>query len=236
MANRYFVDELPAPGPHRLDGDLAHHLGRVLRAQPGDQVRLADGRGHSALAAVVRVGKHDVQVEVAPAEHEPGPELRLLLAFGVVRGPRTDWLLEHGTEVGVAAFQPLWTARTRPSGERPDRWQRIVRAAAGQCDRSLLPQVLPALELGAYLAGALPARRLLASESGTAVTRSDADAGEVALLVGPEGGFDAPELAAIAAAGFAARRLGPHILRTETAALCGAAVLLARSVEGPGQS
>lgn len=229
MAHRYFVDHLPDPGMRVLTGDLAHHLGRVLRIRPGEPLVLGDGRGASAGAAVTNVGKHEVEVDVSAARSEPPHPLRVVLAFCVVRWQRVDWLLEHGTEVGVAAFRPLWTARTRPQGERPERWQRIVQAAAGQCDRAWLPAVEPAAELATFLAGPLPARRLLASERAPAPAAADAAPGELALLVGPEGGFDAAELAAIAAAGFTPRRFGPHTLRTETAALVGAAVLLAAS-------
>jgi 16S rRNA (uracil1498-N3)-methyltransferase len=228
MAHRYFVDPLPGPGASVLTGDLAHHLGRVLRVRPGEPLVLGDGRGATVGATVTAVDKRDVAVDVGPVHRAAPHPLRVVLAFCVVRWQRVDWLLEHGTEVGVAAFQPLWTARTRPQGERPERWQRIVQAAAGQCDRAWLPEVAPAAELGAFLAGPLPARRVLASEGAPAPIAADAAPGELVLLVGPEGGFDAAELAAITAAGFAPRRFGPHTLRTETAALVGAAVLLAQ--------
>lgn len=230
MANRYFVEALPTPGPHVLDGDLAHHLGRVLRVAPGDVVRLGDGRGGTAMATVTSTQKHTVQVDVAAAMHEPPPARRVALAFCVVRSPRVDWLFEHATEVGVASFQPLWTARTRPAVERPERWQRLVQAAAGQCDRAWLPTVQPASALDDYLRSELPARRLVGSADGTAIDDVDRSPGGMVLLVGPEGGFAPDELAAIAAAGFAPRRFGPHILRTETAALVGAALLLADAV------
>jgi 16S rRNA (uracil1498-N3)-methyltransferase len=232
MANRYFVDALPPPGKAVLDGDLAHHLGRVLRARPGDVVTLGDGRGASAAATVAAVARGAVEVEVAPHAYTPLPALRVTLAFAVPRQQRSEWLLEHGTEVGVAEFQPLWTARTRPQGERPERWQRVVRAAAGQCDRAWLPAVAKAEELTAWLAApGLPdgaGARLLASADGEPLATTPAARGPVVWLVGPEGGFTADERAKIDAAGFAAVRLGPHILRTETAALLAAGLLLAR--------
>lgn len=227
MANRYFLPSLPTPGPHELDGDLAHHLGRVLRVAPGTVVRLGDGRGGTALATVTAVHKHSLRVEVATAQHEPPPVRRVALAFCVVRSPRVDWLFEHATEVGIASFQPLWTSRTRAAVERPERWQRIVQAAAGQCDRAWLPTVHPACALDAFLRGPLPSRRLLGSAAGVPITDADRAPGELLLLVGPEGGFGTEELAAVDAAGFAPRRFGPHILRTETAALVGTALLLA---------
>ncbi len=229
MANRYFVATLPEPGAATVEGDLAHHLGRVLRVRTGDSVRLGDGRGHTALATVTAIGKQSIALLVEPPVVEAAPALAVTLAFAVPKLARAEWLLEHGTELGVMAFQPLWTERTRPQGERPERWQRIVHAAAGQCDRAFLPAVLPALELAAWMATpAVPSQRLLASATGARGAVGLPTRGEVVLLVGPEGGFSADELARIAAAGFLPRRRGPHVLRTETAAVVGAAMLLAQ--------
>lgn len=229
MANRYFVPNLPSRGPLRLDGDLAHHLGRVLRSRPGDSVTLGDGRGGTAAATLVTIGKHHVDVEVNALAQASPPRPHVVLAFAPPKQQRTDWLLEHGTEVGVGSFQPLWTERTRPQGERSERWLKIVRAAAGQCDRAWLPELLPAVELDAWLRRAdLPPARLLADAHGEALG-ADVATDRIVLLVGPEGGFAAGELAAIAVAGFVPRGLGPHILRTETAAVVGAAMLVAAS-------
>lgn len=226
MANRYFVEALPAAGRHELPEDVAHHLARVLRCRPGDAVRLGDGAGGTADAVVATADKRGVVVDVQAIHRDPPPPVALTLAFALPRLQRAEWLLEHGTEVGVAAFQPIWTARTRPGNERPDRWQRIVTAAAGQCDRAWLPVVRPACDLAELLARPEVGTRLLASPGG--VPCRPLDAGSATLLVGPEGGFAVDELAAIAAAGYAGVRLGGHVLRTETAALVGAALLLAR--------
>jgi len=235
MAHRYFVDHLPEPGPTHVDGELAHHLGRVLRSRPGDKVVLGDGRGGTAQTTIVAVGRDRVELRVdAVARAEP-PAPAVMLAFAPPRQQRGEWLFEHGTEVGVAVFQPLWTQRTRPQGERPERWAKVVRAAAGQCDRAWLPEVRPAIEFAAFLQQpGLAAARWLATANapplrdqfgGTPATLTEA-----VLLVGPEGGFTAEEQAAAAAAGFQPCGLGPHILRTETAALVGAAMLLAAAV------
>lgn len=225
MANRYFLADLPAPGRHALPEDLAHHLGRVLRARVGDAVRLGDGRGGTAQATVAAIDRRGCFVDVTDVAHEPPPPCALTLAFAVPRLQRVEWLLEHGTEVGVASFQPIWTHRTRPTEARADRWDRIVAAAAGQCDRAWLPTVQPGCELADLLAqAALPANRFVARADGDAP--APAAPGTALLLVGPEGGFTAEELAGIDRAGCRGVRLGRHVLRTETAALIGAAVLL----------
>jgi 16S rRNA (uracil1498-N3)-methyltransferase len=195
----------------------------------GDVVRLGDGRGRTASATVVALTKAAVTLQIDAIVVEAPPTLAVTLAFAVPRLARTEWLLEHGTELGITVFQPLWTERTRPQGERPERWQRIVQAAAGQCDRAYVPLVLPAIELNAWLSSpVLPTHRLLASADGARGGMGLPDCGEVALLVGPEGGFTVAERTHIATTGFVPRRLGPHVLRTETAALVGAALLLAQ--------
>jgi 16S rRNA (uracil1498-N3)-methyltransferase len=224
MARRYFVDELPPAGEAVLGGEVAHHLANVLRVQPGDALVLADGNGAQCRAVVERCGAGKVALQVAGSECVPRPGAQLHVAFAPPRWTRADWLFEHGTEVGIDAFWPLWTERSRPQGGRADRWQKIVRAAAGQCDRAWLPEVRDVTELGALLQhAALPAQRFLADGDGPPAPV--ALAGDAVLLVGPEGGFTAAERAAIAAAGFSPIGLGPFVLRTETAALVGASAL-----------
>ena len=228
MPERYFTDQLPGPGPAELRGDVAHHLGRVMRARPGDVVRLGDGRGRSANAEVVLVERDLVRACLTGIEFTPPPVRRVLLAFAPPRLSRAEWLFEHGTEVGVAEFFPLWTERTRPQGERPERWRRIVTAAAGQCDRAWLPVVHPAMEFATFVgSGVGRGARFVASPGAASLLALRPATGDVVLLVGPEGGFTAAEAASAAAAGFAPCGLGDLVLRTETAALVGAALLLA---------
>lgn len=232
MAHRYFVDHLPEPGPTTVDGELAHHLGRVLRSRPGDRIVLGDGRGGTAQATIAAVGRERVELLVDAVAQASPPTPTVTLAFAPPRQQRGEWLFEHGTEVGVAVFQPLWTQRTRPQGERPERWAKVVRAAAGQCDRAWLPEVKPAVEFAAFLQQpGLPAARWLATANAPPLRdqlgATTASSTQSVLLVGPEGGFTADEQAAATTAGFRPCGLGPHILRTETAALVGAAMLLA---------
>jgi 16S rRNA (uracil1498-N3)-methyltransferase len=228
MANRYLVDALPGPGRTVLTGEVAHHLGRVLRVRPGAVLALGDGRGGTVAATVLGNDKSGIAVEVGERFDAPAVRPSLVLAFAMPRGARAEWLFEHGTEVGVAAFQPLWTERSRPAGERGERWQRLVAAAAGQCDRAWLPTIAPPRELHDWLGSPeLPNARIVGDGSGSPLEPFVGEA--VALLVGPEGGFSSEEQAAIAAARFLARRFGPHILRTETAAVLGAGLLLAGS-------
>lgn len=228
MANRYLLDRLPPPGPASLTGELVHHVGTVLRAQPGTEIVLADGRGGQCRARVVRAGRRELEIAVAAHEQVPRPRPAVHVAFAPPRWTRAEWLFEHGTEVGVHVFHPLVTDRARPGAEgaagRLERWRRLCRQAAGQCDRAWVPDVREPRPLAEFLADPdLPPERHLADPGGPGLGPA-LDAAAV-LLVGPEGGFAPDEVAAAVAAGFQPRALGRHVLRTETAALVGAAVL-----------
>ena len=224
VANRYLIDPLPAPGPAVLGGEVAHHLGAVLRVRVGERVRLFDGHGHACEARVDAVHKRGIEVWCEPTTSSTRPVPRVHVAFAVPKLQRAEWLLEHGTELGIDTFHPLATRRARPQGERPERWHRLLAAAAGQCDRDWLPELRPLRSLAEFLADPqLPAARFVGEQGAPALRATNTDA---VLLVGPEGGFDADERAAVAAAGFVRCSFGRHVLRTETAAFTGAAILL----------
>ena len=212
-------------GSASLSGDIAHHLSRVLRVQVGDNILLGDGQGKTSTATVTAVQKGLVGIDLGEIVHTPATRPSLTLAFAVPRPSRADWLVEHGTEVGVANFQPLWTERSRPQGLRADRWRKVARAAAGQCGRAWLPEIHEPIELATLLASPPAGIRLLADTSGSPIQLAT-DSSAAVLLIGPEGGFSQAERANAKQAGFEAVKFGAHILRTETAALAGAAILL----------
>lgn len=229
MARRYFVEHLRQTDRVVLADEVGHHLARVMRARPGDVLRLFDGQGREAGGRIVAIRRGEVEVEVeAPAASDREPRCMLELAFAVPRGNRGEWIFEHGTEVGVRVFRPLRAARSAfaPSDDRRVRWQRLTQAACGQCDRAWIPQVEAVEALGDFVRRPdLPAERYMALPG--APPLGPARGERAALLVGPEGGLTTEEAELAQACGFEARSLGPLTLRSETAALVGAARLLA---------
>jgi len=212
------------------------HVGRVLRARPGDALTLFDGAGSEVEAKVVRVERTETELALGARRVVAGPAVPLTLLCAVPRGPRMDLLVQKTSELGIARIVPVVTERSvaRPDAEGADgkraRWEKIAREAARQCGRADLPIVDPPVALEVALAApALPVRRLALFEGekirSLRATLSGIEPAATALLVGPEGGFAAAELAGARAAGFEAVGLGDRILRVETAAIVAVALV-----------
>ena len=231
------VDE--AAGVAWVRGDEAHHMVRVFRARPGEAVNLFDGTGRRWRGVVACAGSpvRVEKLEPLPA-NEPPHEIHLVQA--VPKGERWEWILEKGTELGVSVFHPVLTRRTvvrvppQKAAARRARWQRIVEAAVRQCERAKIPKVEPLQDLTGALRNLGPAGRgeirIVWSERSRSAPPGCAEISprKVVLAVGPEGGWDPEELGFLERAGFVPAGLGPRILRAETAALVGVAVVQAR--------
>ena len=232
---RLFVAGERLGGPRlTLTGPEHRHVGRVLRARPGDALTLFDGAGGEVEAEVLRVARQETELALGARRQIAGPAVALVLLCAVPRGPRMDFLVQKTAELGVARIVPVITARSvaRPDAEagRPARWEKIAREAARQCGRADVPLVDPPASLAAALgAPGLPARRLALFEGERKRSLRAALAGcepaATALLVGPEGGFAPVELAAARAARFESVGLGDRILRVETAAIVAVALV-----------
>ena len=224
-----------------LPPGTARHV-QVLRLQPADALTLFDGTGGEYAAAVLRMGRSEVTVQVGahdPVEREAPRAVHL--ALGMPANERMDWLVEKATELGVASIQPLVTAHSvlRLAGERADRkvahWQLVAVAACEQCGRNRIPVVHPVAPLASWLAslgdgGAAAGTRLMlgfAPDARTLPVFTSARPAAAALTVlsGPEGGLGASEEESARARGFAVATLGPRVLRAETAPLAALALL-----------
>lgn len=218
-----------------LDEPAFNHAVRVLRLKPGAALALFDGAGSAFAATLAEVGRREAWARVTEAlPGEVESPLRVILAQGVARGEKMDYTLQKAVELGVAAIQPLFTERgTAPGGERLARkiqhWRGILIGACEQCGRNRLPELREPLPLAEWLRRpGEPGSRLLLDPQAERGPRSlDAPADAVTLLVGPEGGLSAAEVLQARAAGFAGIRLGPRILRTETAGVAALAAVQA---------
>jgi 16S rRNA (uracil1498-N3)-methyltransferase len=221
MADRFYVNSPFAVGPVTLEGAEAHHLVAVRRFRPGDCVCLFNGDGREYPAEIVAVAKKCVELQVTGV-HEPEREagFRLEVAAPLPKGDRAQFLLEKLTELGATSFTPLQTVRSvvHPRETKLDKLQRYVIEASKQCGRNILVRVEPLVEWRRYCRkDDLPRLRILGHTKGKSNSWNSGE--DVALAVGPEGGFTEEELAEGNAAGWRLVSLGPRILRVETAAL-----------------
>lgn len=255
--HRFYVAATLAGGDVALPSEIAHQISTVLRLRPGDPVVLFDGSGAEWTAELVSAGRDRASarlLEHQRPQREPG--LHVTLCHALLRADKFEWVLQKGTELGVAAFRPLVTRRTvaagaapaatgnRPAGEmgrqpaelrasgaKLARWRRIVVEAAEQSGRCVVPEIAAPCPLPAALDDA-PSSVLLWEEErvspfGAALAgAAAAGGGRVRLLVGPEGGFDPEEVQLALDAGAQTATLGPRVLRSETASLAALALAL----------
>lgn len=212
-----------------------NHVVRVLRLKPGASLTLFNGEGGAFAATLREVGKREAWahvLEALPGEEMESP-LRVTLAQGVSRGEKMDYTLQKAVELGVAAIQPLFTERggVDLTGERLTRkvehWRSIVIGACEQCGRNRLPMLQEPRSLTDWLARPIATGLclLLNPLAKQSLRGLEPPTGPVTLLIGPEGGLSPAEINQVQATGFTGIRLGPRILRTETAGMAALAAL-----------
>lgn len=217
-----------------LAGDAANHIARVLRLAVGDALVLFDGGGGEYAGRIEAMGKGAVVVAVGEryAVERESPR-SLVLMQGISRGERMDWVIQKATELGVSRLVPVLTERSvvrldaRQARAKQQHWQGVAVGASEQSGRDRVPEVALPLPLAQALRElAAGGMRLLLSPAGaTDLGGLDCPPGPLTVLIGPEGGFAEGEERAALAQGFVALRLGPRVLRTETAAVAALALL-----------
>ncbi|MEX6501890.1 16S rRNA (uracil(1498)-N(3))-methyltransferase [Pseudomonas zhanjiangensis] len=228
--SRFFIDAPLTLGQHQLPEAQAHYIGRVLRRSVGDQVQLFDGSGQEYRGELIEVGKKSVRVELREqlAGQAESP-LRVHLGQGLSRGERMDWAIQKASELGVAEITPIASERceVRLKDERADKrlahWRQVAISACEQCGRSVLPLIHAPLTLAEWQASVQAELKLVLHPQAAPLT-SHAKPQTLAFLIGPEGGLSESEVELAKAAGFQAARLGPRVLRTETAPVVALAV------------
>lgn len=235
---RFFLTDLgglPALGDEvTIDGEDARHISRVLRMRPGEALTLCDGKGNDLFCTVTAVDGEAVRarVEECRSNRTESPAA-IILYQGLPKGDKMEWIVQKAVELGVRAVVPVETSRSvtrldaTKGTRKQERWQKIAREAACQCERGILPTVsapLPWREAVArwqgertvafYEGGGVPLERLVGR-----------DVRALSLVIGPEGGFSPEEVEDMRKAGAAIATLGPRILRCETAPLAALAVV-----------
>jgi 16S rRNA (uracil1498-N3)-methyltransferase len=242
MSERRFLvraaDVDPSRGEALIRGDEHHHLARVLRLRPGDDVSLFDGEGGGHHGVVEAVGREETRVRItAPDDRPVDPGFRLTLAQAIPHSDRMEWVIQKGTELGVERIVPLAAARSvvRPRAgrwERLDRWRRVAQEAARQSGRRRVPAIEEPRSWPGFLEdrASFPGARLMLQEAapagGAPGLALPAGAREAWVAVGPEGGWAPEELEAAARAHVQGVHLGPRILRTETAGVVAVALVM----------
>jgi 16S rRNA (uracil1498-N3)-methyltransferase len=235
MESFYVPPDLIANGHLTIRDEEHHHITRVLRMNAGDTLRVVDGKGTAYVCRITSVSSHETVCTIdatQPLYNEPS--LHVSLMFPILKNHnRIEWLVEKGTELGVAGFIPVATFRTVSNRLRIGRLRKIAAAAMKQCKRSLLPEIREETDLETLLQN--EARTFdviyIGDEERTdilrlGVGRQNLSGKRVLLLTGPEGGFTEEETALSINHGAVPVTLGRRRLRAETAALIMAANII----------
>lgn len=240
MLPRCFAPSLDPDAPAvTLTADESAHLVRVLRLNVGDEVGVFDGRGLEYRATLSRAAKSAVELTLgARVTPVPEPRVAVTIAQALLKADKFDAVVRDVTMLGAAAVRPLVTrfadvpASAIQEGGRTDRWHRVAVASAKQCGRAVVPAVYAPASVNDSLAADRSAVRILMAEPIAGVPVEQADAlrrdgppSSAFLLIGPEGGWAAEELAAARAAGCRLITLGPRTFRADVAALIALAIL-----------
>lgn len=236
MSERRFFVEPTAVGEETvsLSSELVHHVVRVLRLSVGEEILLLDGLGNHYLSCLETLSPTEGCARIINQWHVPEKSLEIQLIQSLPKGEKFDLILQKGTELGISRFSPVFTERSIPvmnaarAGKKQQRWQRIITEAARQSRRTILPICDPVVSLEETLNNCQQQLKLMLWEDGSlplAEQLPEKPPGNVAVLVGPEGGFSPQEAEVAQASGFLPVCLGPRILRTETAGFAVTAIL-----------
>jgi 16S rRNA (uracil1498-N3)-methyltransferase len=217
-----------------VEGAAGNHISRVLRLRSGDALTLFNGQGGEYGGSIEEIHRDTVVVSVLERrELERESPFQLTLAQGISRGERMDWVVQKATELGVWRIQPLFTERSvvqldeKQAIRKIQHWRSIAVAACEQSGRNRVPEITQPVGLYEMLEHHTPGGTALLLSPGASLRIADiaSAAAHATVLIGPEGGLADVEQAAAIKSGFTPVRLGPRVLRTETAAVCALTLL-----------
>ncbi len=240
--NRFFV--LPGSIDKNIitvTGRDVNHIKNVLRLKAQDELVCFDGKGMEYLCSIESFGKDCVSARILSSKKtDTEPSVKITLAQALPKASKMDFIIQKAVELGVHKIIPVITERTVVKGSKPDRWNKIAKEAAQQCGRAIIPEVSPVLNFNEFLELAPSLSRgistyfdlkLIPWENEKQVSLKSAlkeapDAGNIVVLIGPEGGFSRNEAGEAVAHGFRPVSLGKRILRTETAGMAALAMTI----------
>ncbi len=220
--------EIPSAGIFRLPAQVAHHAFRVLRLGKGEEIVLFDGMGWEFRCRVLDSASVEIFEKIAMDRES---KLSITLVQALAASEKMDWVVQKAVELGAKSIQIVETRRStvRLSGERAkkreDHWANVAISACEQCGRNRIPEILPIVQLEVCLPTLGQGKKLLLSPMGKPLRDFSQPGGEIYFLIGPEGGLSPEEEAIALSCGFEAMKLGPRILRTETAGLAAISAL-----------
>lgn len=223
-----------------LKGEDRHHLLNVLRQGPGDEITVLNGKGEEYLVRITGTTADQVNGEIVrQVERQTEPRVKITLVQSLPKADKLEWILQKNTELGVSRFQPVFTERSNikldqaTQGRKLERWNKIIREAAEQSGRQIIPVLEPIRRWSEMFASLSEGGLVLIPWEGEAgqslkqvLERQSEIPGSVTVLIGPEGGFSLKEVEEAKEKGAISVTLGPRILRTETAGLVVASALL----------
>jgi 16S rRNA (uracil1498-N3)-methyltransferase len=231
----FHPEPLATQGQVILDDSAARHVARVLRLGPDAKLILFDGSGGEYPASIIELDKRKVTVELGERRMvELESPLKITLAQGISRGERMDYTIQKAVELGVTRIVPLSTERSvvNLKGERLEKklahWRGVIISACEQCGRNTLPELITQQTLDEWLEKGSSGEGLLLDHRAEGSLGSLQLGNEITLLIGPEGGLSETERQRAIDCGYRGIRLGPRVLRTETAALTALAGLQSR--------
>jgi len=238
--NRFFISASDIKGDRvRLSPEQSHQIQHVLRLQPRDTIVVLDDSGTEYDVTLTKVDRRETEGQVTSRQQAPGePAARVVLFQSILMREKFEWVLQKGTEIGIARFAPVLTARSLVrvkdlEDKKLDRWRRIVAEAAEQSQRGRIPQIDQIVKFDEAVSSLTGFdRSLIAAPSpeGPSLRETlqslSGKPASVAVMVGPEGGFTEEEVEAACAGGAVPISLGPRILRTETCAIVAPALIL----------
>jgi len=231
----FYIEHADASGIVQLNEETSKHVVQVLRMKNDEQLRLTDGKGNLFTCTIIDDHRKKCVVKIIDTHHTPEPAKKITIAISLLKNnTRLEWFLEKATEIGISAIIPLICSRTEKQHFRADRMKGILVSAMLQSQQSWLPELPEPLKFNTFIESASQSQKFIAhcedeSNKMELISQMDENAASRLMLIGPEGDFTKEEIDGALKLGFIPVSLGNTRLRTETAGMVAATLLINHS-------